>query len=189
MGQRPTEACHLDGNVFSQMARPSHRSEGYGLTTASLLFFHLLRFFDVFPCWSFKFVSDNLGLIRRINQLIYHSEHFPNITLQPDWDLIREIQMSIRALDRPSTFYHVKVHPDDHQAYNELSLETRLNVDADFLAGRFRRNDPSMISLVPRITSNPSLEVFAKQLGALLHSFLSFPLSNGTTHGPLTSVI
>jgi hypothetical protein len=78
--------------------------------------------------WSFHFVSDNLGLIRRINQLIRYSEHFPNITLQPDCDLIREI--------RPSAFDHVKGHHDDHHAYEDLSLEARLNVDTDYLASR-----------------------------------------------------
>jgi hypothetical protein len=58
--------------------------------------------------------------------------------------------MAIRALGRPSTFAHVKGHQDDHHDYEDLSLEARLNVDADGFpfAGRFRR------PLVPRVGSN-----------------------------------
>jgi hypothetical protein len=49
--------------------------------------------------------------------------------------------MSIRALGRPLTFYHIKDHEDDHQAYDELSLEAHMNVDADLLAGLLRKNE------------------------------------------------
>lgn len=152
-----------DGTVVAEASGPaygaratSYRSEGYGLTSASVFFLHLFRFCDVPPCGSFKFVSDNLGLIRKINQLRQYSEHFPNITLQPDWDLIREIQLSLQQLGRPATFSHVKGHQDDHQEYHELSLEARLNIDADHLAGSFRKHDPAIRPLVPRVKSNPA---------------------------------
>jgi hypothetical protein len=75
--------------------------------------------------------------------------------------------MSICALGRPSTFYHVKGYQDDHHVYHELSLEARLNVDADLLACRFRKNDPSIRPLVPRVTSNPaaSFRIWRRLLG------------------------
>jgi hypothetical protein len=124
--------------------------------SATLFFVHLFRFCDTSPVGSFRFVSDNLGLIRKITQLLQYTEHFPNITLQPDWDLIREIQMSVQALGRPALFSHVKGHQDDHHEYHELSLEARLNVDADLLPGNFRKSDSSHRPLIPRVTSNPA---------------------------------
>jgi hypothetical protein len=134
-----------DGAPIAEASGPAHgskatsyRSEGYGLASATKFFVHLFKFCCVSPSWSFHFVSDNLGLIRRIIQLSRYSEHFPNVTLQPDWDIIREIQLAIRDLRRPSTFAYVKGHQDDHHAYEDLSLEARLNVDADSLAGSFR---------------------------------------------------
>jgi hypothetical protein len=107
------KAC---GPAYSSKAT-SYRSEGYGVASATKFFAHLFRFCDVVPCWAFHFVSDNLGLIRPLNQLVRYPEHFPNMMLQPDWDLLREIQMAIRDLGRPCTFSHVKGHQDDHQAY------------------------------------------------------------------------
>jgi hypothetical protein len=148
-----TPIAEASGPAYGSKAT-SYRSEGYGFTSATTFFVHLFRFCGVSPCWSLQFVCDNLGLICRINQLIRYSEHFPNITLQPDWDLIREIQMAIRALGRSSTSTHVKSHQDDHHDYEYLSLEARLNVDADSLAGRFRRNDSSVRPLIPRVGSN-----------------------------------
>jgi hypothetical protein len=99
-------------------------------------------------------VSDNLGLINRLTQLVQYSEHFPNLTLRPDWDILLEMQMAVLDLGRPATFSHIKGHQDDHQDYEDLSLEARLNVDADHLAGAFRRNDSSIHSHVPRFSSN-----------------------------------
>jgi hypothetical protein len=145
-----TPIAEASGPAYGSKAT-SYRSEGYGLTSATTFFVHLFKFCGVPPCWSFQFVSDNLGLITRINHLIRYPEHFPNITLQPDWDLIRAIQIAICALGRPSTFDHVKGHQDDHHDYEDLSLEARLNVDADSLAGQFRRNDSSVRPLVPRV--------------------------------------
>jgi hypothetical protein len=151
----------LDGTPIAEACGPaygskatSYRSEGYGVASATTFFVHLFRYCDIPPCWEYHYISDNLGLINRLNLLIAHPEHFPNITLQPDWDILRTIQLATRDLGCPSTFSHVKGHQDDHHAYEDLSLEARLNVDADSLAGEFRKNDSSTRPLVPRFSSN-----------------------------------
>ena len=148
-----TPLAEASGPAYGSKAT-SYRSEGYGVLSATKFFVHLFKFCCVCPSWSFHFVSDNLGLIRKITQLVRYTDHFPNLTLQPDWDIIREIQMAVRALGRPTSFSHVKGHQDDHHAYDDLSLEARLNIDADALAGSFRRHDSSVRPLVPRVSSN-----------------------------------
>jgi hypothetical protein len=116
-----TPIAEASGPAFGSKAT-SYRSEAYGVASATKFFVHLFRFCDIPPCWTFRFVSDNLGLINRLTQLVQYSEHFPNLTLRPDWDILREIQMAVRDLGRPATFSHVKGHQDDHQDYADLSL-------------------------------------------------------------------
>jgi hypothetical protein len=180
-----TPIAEASGPAYGSKAT-SYRSEGYGLTSATTFFVHLFKFCGVPPCWSFQFVSDNLGLITRINHLIRYPEHFPNITLQPDWDLIRAIQIAICALGRPSTFDHVKGHQDDHHDYEDLSLEARLNVDADSLAGQFRRNDSSVRPLVPRVSSNyAQLQIDGKTISGSYRQ----AIRRATSFAPLYSYI
>jgi hypothetical protein len=49
---------------------------------------------------------------------------------------------------------HVKGHQDSHTAYNNLSLEAQLNVDADAEAGFFQSTYPAQRPLIPRLPSN-----------------------------------
>ena len=104
-----TPIAEASGPAYGSKAT-SYRSEGYGVASATTFFVHLFRYCDITPCWAFHYVSDNLGLINRLNTLLRYPEHFPNITLQPDWDLLRAIQTSTLVLGRPATFSNVKGH-------------------------------------------------------------------------------
>jgi hypothetical protein len=61
-----TPIAEANGPAYGSKAT-SYRSEGYGVASATKFFVHLFRFCAVPPQWSFRFVSDNLGLIRRLN--------------------------------------------------------------------------------------------------------------------------
>ncbi len=56
-----------------------------------------------------------------------------------EWDLLREIQESLRLLPDVKLTY-VKGHQDTHRAYARLSLISQLNVDADDKAKSFNTN-------------------------------------------------
>jgi hypothetical protein len=116
-----TPIAEASGPVYGSKAT-FYRLEGYGVVSATKFFVHLFKFCDVIPRWAVHFVPDNLGLICRLNQLVHYSKNFLNVTLQPDWDILRENQMAICNLGRPSTFSHVKGHQDDHHSYEDLLL-------------------------------------------------------------------
>jgi hypothetical protein len=58
--------------------------------------------------------------------------------LDPEWDLLVEIQEALRDLPGVDLVY-VKGHQDDRKEYAMLPLMTQLNVDADRLAGKYNR--------------------------------------------------
>jgi hypothetical protein len=76
-------------------------------------------------------MTDNLGLLTRVEKNLPYPDPFPNVTLQADWDVTNEIITTLQAMKVTSVFEHVKGHQDDHQAYNDLPLMAKLNVNAD----------------------------------------------------------
>jgi hypothetical protein len=58
--------------------------------------------------------------------------------LDPEWDLLNEIQITLRLLP-DVTLEYVKGHQDDHTDYSRLSLMAQLNVDADSLATGYQQ--------------------------------------------------
>jgi hypothetical protein len=58
---------------------------------------------------------------------------FPNETLSPSWDLHQAIYRELTKL--PSiTIHHIKAHQDRTTPNAQLSLEAKLNIEADKLA-------------------------------------------------------
>jgi hypothetical protein len=62
-----------------------------------------------------------------------------NTTLEPDWDVINEIRWTLEN-DKVegATISHIASHQDRKTAYEDLSLQAQLNVDADRLANEFQ---------------------------------------------------
>jgi hypothetical protein len=99
-------------------------------------------------------MTDNLGLITRVEQSLPFDEPFPNITLKADWDVTHEIVETLKAMTITPSFEHIKGHQDDHTAYDDLSLEAQLNVDADEEAGRYQQTFPAHRPNIPRLPHN-----------------------------------
>jgi hypothetical protein len=87
-----------------------------------------------------RLVSDNLGLLTHCEQRMAQA------TLDSEWDVIEQITLILRSMPASTTFTHVLGHQDDHTAYEDLSLEARLNVDADAEAGLYITHNPSPLS-------------------------------------------
>jgi hypothetical protein len=80
-----------------------------------------------------------------------YPEYFPNGTLAADWDVVNEIAETLTKMGIETSFHHVKGHQDDKVAYENLTLEARLNVDADAEASECRYHHPEPRPKVPRL--------------------------------------
>jgi hypothetical protein len=134
----------------------SFRAEGYGFLSVSRFLVRLFEFCSVKPEWIIQMMTDNQGLLTRLESSYPHPEPFPNLTLLSDWDLTHEINQSIRTFGRKPNLVHVKGHQDTHTPYSELSLDAQLNVDADLEAGAYQCTYPAQRPLIPRLPSNPA---------------------------------
>jgi hypothetical protein len=61
----------------------------------------------------------------------------PNPTLEPEWDVLHELQWAFSKQLHGGTIVHTKGHQDDKAKYDTLPLLAQLNIDADELAGKF----------------------------------------------------
>jgi hypothetical protein len=130
------------------------RAEGYGLLSVSRFLVRLQEFCGQEPTWHIQMMTDNQGLLTRVERSLPFEHPFPNLTLQADWDVTNEILHSVRSLSITPRFLHVKGHQDDHTEYANLSLNAQLNVDADAEAGTYQQQYPAQRPIIPRLPSN-----------------------------------
>eukprot|EP00980_Cylindrotheca_fusiformis_P020836 scaffold7832_cov103-Cylindrotheca_fusiformis.AAC.3 len=144
-----TRVVTCAGPAFGSQAS-SYRAEGYGFVSMALFLFHLRHFSSAIPDWRLTFVSDNLGLVTKTSQSWEYDFPFPNLTLSSDYDVIHETVMTLRQARVHATFSHVKGHQDTSKTpFASLSLTAQLNIEADELAGSYRRHHEN--ALHPRI--------------------------------------
>jgi hypothetical protein len=132
----------------------SFRAEGYGLLSVTRFLYHLFRFCGVDPELKIQLSCDNDPLLRRVQSALPHTECFPNLTLEPDWDLVDSIVKTIQSMASSIILPHVKGHQDDDVAYIDLPLDAQLNCDADYEAVYHQSVYESYRPAVPRITTN-----------------------------------
>jgi hypothetical protein len=87
-------------------------------------------------------ICDNEGLLTRIEQAVGWNYTTPNVTLSSEWDIESVILDIYKAIKTWFVFVHVKSHQDDKIPLASLSLESRLNVEADRLATEYMQEDP-----------------------------------------------
>jgi hypothetical protein len=146
--------AHCAGPAYGPTGS-SFRAEGYGFLSVSRFLVRLCAFCSVQPNWHIQMLTDNKGLLTRLESSLPFPEPFPNLTLLSDWDVTHEISNSLRTLVNVPQLCHVKGHQDSNQAYASLPLDAQLNVDADAAAGSFQCMYPAQRPVVPRLPSNP----------------------------------
>ena len=115
----------------------STRSELGGCASALILLVALSRFWGTRHRCSFQWYTDSRSAISRIRRF---SRRHSRATRMPfDADLLSLIASHLKLLRRPFRSHWVKAHQDTLTAYDSLPLAARLNVDADFLATRYRQ--------------------------------------------------
>jgi hypothetical protein len=65
----------------------------------------------------------------------------PSVMLRTKWDIKSVILTLYKELDMKFVFMHIQSHQDDNIPVASLSLESRLNVEADRLATEFMTKD------------------------------------------------
>ncbi len=152
----PSGSClaRCSGPAFGPSGS-SFRAEGYGFLSVTRFLVRLCEFCAITPTWSVKMLTDNQGLITRLQSCLPHSNPFPNLTLASDWDVTHEIACGLRTMKQVPTLQHVKGHQDSNTEYAALSLKAQLNVDADAEAGFFQCTYPAQRPQIPWLPSNP----------------------------------
>jgi hypothetical protein len=123
----------VDGFVSTES---STRSELAGCASSLLLVASISRIWGLRHRCSFRWITDSRSAISRVKKHAlpdcYKSK------MPDDVDLISLISTLIREIRRPLRFEWVKGHQDSLKSYEKLPLKARLNIDADFLATRYR---------------------------------------------------
>ncbi len=113
----------------------STRSELGGCASALLLLSSLSAFWGMKHRCSFNWYTDSRSAISRFHKFCGRCRF---IRMPSDADLLSIISSSLRVLKRSVRPIWVKAHQDVSISYDRLPLPARLNIDADFLATRYR---------------------------------------------------
>ena len=117
----------------------SYRAECSGLLSILRFLIRLAEFSYVFDDWSGVIGTDSQSMLDRLfcKPVLAHTAQPPSLAaldpLLPEWDLVVEIQSSLRILPGVSIVY-VQAHQDDKRPVDQLHLMAELNVEADALA-------------------------------------------------------
>ncbi len=84
-----------------------------------------------------QLICNNEGLLTRIKEVVQWTYTTPNMTQCTEWDIKSVILDTNKALAIHFSFIHLKSHQDDDIAGHNLSLDTRLNVEADSLGTEY----------------------------------------------------
>ena len=99
-------------------------------------------------------MADNDGLIRKEIDHLGYTHPYPNITLEPEFDLVEEIYATHQRYHITASFKHVKGHQDKSKDLSSLPLPAQLNVEADSLASSFYRKGPPS---TPKVANHDSI--------------------------------
>jgi hypothetical protein len=113
----------------------STRSELGGCASSLLLIVVVSRLWGLRHRCKFCWFTDSKAAISRTNR---YSRKKRATRMPYDADLLSLISDLLAELRRPIVSVWVKGHQDSLRAYEKLPLAARLNIDADFLATRYR---------------------------------------------------
>jgi hypothetical protein len=95
-------------------------------------------------------MTDNQGLLTRVEKSLPYPDPFPNNTLLANWDITNQITETLCKSATIPTFRHVKGHQDDKLPYHALNLgDAQLNIDANVEAGKFQVLYPTDQPIIP----------------------------------------
>jgi len=189
----------------------SYRAEGYGMLSFLRFILRLFQYCDatfhqnpngelggILAC-------DNLSLVRNIQYLqnpqrpvMEEEDGFvtdpsseirstkTNVSIASDWDIINEINLTLRDLQFPIFVEWIKGHQDNKKPYRDLCLLAQLNVDADKAAGQFQDQYGEHRPVVHRFSNTTAHLLMMNE--TVTHAYKS-RLRDGASEKPLRDYI
>lgn len=114
----------------------STRSELCGIASALLLIASVARNWGLRHRCSFRIITDSRSALAKIRHIL--KRHGLESRQPPESDLLMMIHSLLREIRRKVSFRWTKGHQDSIASYASLPRDARMNVDADFLATRYR---------------------------------------------------
>ena len=134
-GMGPSRSFHMD----------SYRAECSGMLSCLRFLIRLAEYSEMYEPWHGVIGMDSQSMLDRLFQPEVHplmqgtSRKLAALdVLDPEWDLLIEIQNTLQLLPHVHLQY-VKGHQDDRKSYSQLPLLAQLNVDADKRASLYQR--------------------------------------------------
>eukprot|EP00957_Ditylum_brightwellii_P041264 3124370-Ditylum_brightwellii.AAC.1 len=101
--------------------------------------------------WDIKSYPDSTVLISCVLSKRTYDKDYPLNTLDSDWDLMKQITETVKAMQCLLTFSHVKGHQDRDIPYTDLKGQSQQNIDADRLAGEYMDHHSTYLASVPPV--------------------------------------
>jgi hypothetical protein len=127
----------------------SFRAEAYGALAAIQIMYRLSQFTGIPILSPISHYIDNSSVVNRIKNAMESRIHSPNATLLPEWDVIHQLQQSIRTLDSPINFNWIRGHQDATQSRQNLQFEAQLNCEADDECAAFQWSNQDQHQIIP----------------------------------------
>lgn len=115
----------------------STRSELSGIASALLLIASVSRNWGLRHRCSFRVISDSRAALSKVTRILHR--HSLESRQPPESDLLMLIQSLLMEIRRKVSFKWTKGHQDATTAYKSLPRDAQMNIDADFLATRYRQ--------------------------------------------------
>jgi hypothetical protein len=145
----------------------STRSELGGCASVLLLLTSLSKLWGTKHRCKFKWYTDSRSAISRVKKFSRYRSF--RRRMPPDADLLTIISDCLHTLRRPFKAKWIKAHQDRVASYDSLPLPARLNIDADFLATRYRSQGKLRTSAQVDHVSDQQLSIYLNGLPVLNH--------------------
>jgi len=146
----------IDGDILVKGRGPvyglekhSFRSEGTGLKAGLLFILLAFEYTEMRPEGKLKAQLDNTGNMKKLEWLKKFRLAQYSSPFDPEWDILISIHDILQRFDTEPTISHVKGHQDDNTVLSELSVDAKLNIEADALATEELNTDRGPTGLVP----------------------------------------
>jgi hypothetical protein len=132
----------------------SNRAKGYCVSFLLCFNNHLYSFCQQLLPEAVCLLCDSKSLLDKTHTYLQHPRYSPNTSLQSDWGVVQQIASTILLFPHHLHLVHVKAHQDDAATFDNLGVESQLNVCADTLAKAYNSTSNHKASTVPPLPCN-----------------------------------
>ena len=113
----------------------SLQPKGDGILSVTLFAFIVPDEYSSKTC-NIKYILNNQALIQQYEEHLEFEIPYPNMTLQVEYDIIKQIYQINKLHEITASFHLVQGHLDRNKYINKLQIEAQQNTSADTLANK-----------------------------------------------------